>query len=238
MRDFTYQEMFASEANHFWFVGKRLFIAKILRNFQGHTKSILDVGCGTGGTSVFLKRWGQVTGVEKSRTAYQLARKRGLTVKLGSANRLPLAADTFDLVTIFDVLYHEGVREVDALKEAYRVLKPGGLLLVTDSAVPWVFGPHDISMDAKCRYTKTQLASYIRNAGFDIRCARYIFAGIFPFFLISRLLAQIRGAPAHLPTPHPIIHAFFIKILTIESWVFPLVPLPIGSSLIILARKP
>ena len=71
MQTHTYKEMYALEDTHFWFVGKRLFIQKALKNLPKKQNRILDVGIGTGGTTSFLLRYGTVIGLEEQSQAIQ-----------------------------------------------------------------------------------------------------------------------------------------------------------------------
>ena len=91
---------------------------------------LLDVGCGYG---FFLgkarERGWSVHGVEPCVHARDYALKTGLQVDLGGLLEQKYPDGSFTVVTMFYVLEH--VREpLSYLKEAYRILKPGGLLLV------------------------------------------------------------------------------------------------------------
>src|SRR3982750_3230275 len=86
---------------------------------------ILDAGCGTGGTTVELQRYGDVVGIDLAWEALEPARGRGLTeLARASIERLPFANASFDAATSFEVIYHLGVAsDVSALIEIRRVLK-------------------------------------------------------------------------------------------------------------------
>lgn len=97
---------------------------------------ILDVGCGTGNLSLELARLGvRVTGIDVSEPMLAKARykaeREGLPVKFyrADARKLPFNDGTFDAVVSLTALeFVPDLRE--ALEEAYRVLKPGGRLVV------------------------------------------------------------------------------------------------------------
>lgn len=220
------------EETHFWFVGKRLFIQQALESLPRKTLTILDVGAGTGGTSVLLSRFGRVTCLEKKSAAIAYAKKRGVRIKKGTANKLPFGENTFDLVTFFDVLYHKGIDETKALKEAHRILKPGGTLCVTDCALPMLWSDHDVAMEAKYRYTKQQLSGFVDRSGFRIQRCHYIFTSLFPLFILRRFFGKHK-----ITKPSSHINALLIDLLRLEASLPLWLPKPLGSSILILATK-
>ncbi len=237
MKPFTYQEMFLNEDTYFWFVGKQAFIRSALSGFHKKTPQILDIGCGTGGTTKFLSKWGDVMAIEKNKRAASFARQRGLNVIHASANKIPFKDAAFDLVTIFDVLYHKGIDEKAVLSEVYRVLKPGGMLIVTDCAMPSLWSRHDQIMDAKYRYTKESLMKFIRDAGFTIRHAQYMFALLYPLTLLSRISTIHSTNKVSLPHIPSFFNVCLTKLLVLEASLFPFHhPFP-GSSIIVSAYK-
>jgi ubiquinone/menaquinone biosynthesis C-methylase UbiE len=109
-------------------------IASALLNPETH---VLDIGCGTGNYAAALQAATgcRVSGIDPA--ANMLDRARGAAVwealEQGSAERLPFADRSFDLVMSTDVIHH--VRDRNAFfREAARVLRRGGqLTTVTDS---------------------------------------------------------------------------------------------------------
>ncbi len=95
--------------------------------------SLLEVGAGTGGGLAYLgSRYPHVEaiGVDYSRVAVRSARRRGIDMRLGAADALPFSAQRFDCVLCVDSL---NTFPRDAfIREAARVLKPGGELLIGD----------------------------------------------------------------------------------------------------------
>src|SRR5262245_26386733 len=99
MDDRLIDEMFALEDRHWWFVGKRLLVAALLRDRLPHAGvRILDVGCGTGGVLAHLRSRARVAGVDRSPQALAHCRQRGLeTVACAEMDRLPFAPGQFDV---------------------------------------------------------------------------------------------------------------------------------------------
>jgi SAM-dependent methyltransferase len=107
---------------------------------------VLDLGCGTGTLLVMLQREcpeAQLTGIDGDpdvlRLAAEKARSTGGTLDLRKALAvaLPFPDSTFDHVLSTLVFHHlTTIDKTRALNEAYRVLRPGGLLLVADWGQP------------------------------------------------------------------------------------------------------
>ena len=101
---------------------------------------VLDVGCGPGTITLGLaRRARRVVGLDASEAMVEQA--RGLAAEadaanvgfeVGSAYELPFDDGSFDVVYAHQVLQHLG-DPVRALRQAYRVLRPGGLVAVRDS---------------------------------------------------------------------------------------------------------
>ncbi|WP_329570481.1 SAM-dependent methyltransferase [Kitasatospora sp. NBC_01266] len=117
------------------------YLIRTLNPQAGH--HVLDIGCGTGRSALRLteQRGAKVTGVAVSKAqierANQLARSHGLTDRLvfehADAMRLPYPDETFDSAWAVESICH--MDRAKALNEAWRVLRPGGDLLVLESVL-------------------------------------------------------------------------------------------------------
>src|SRR5262249_54711562 len=98
-------------------------------------------------------------------------RQRGAqNLAQGSATDLPFADESFDLVTSFDVLVQipgEGADE-QAMREIFRVLKPGGIAFVRCAAYEWMKSGHDAALGTARRYDLRELGEKLRQAGLDV----------------------------------------------------------------------
>jgi ubiquinone/menaquinone biosynthesis C-methylase UbiE len=105
-----------------------------------HEKKILDVGCGTGGHLQRFLDYGAIStnlfGIDLMAHRIEQAKQRhpAINWQVGSAHRLPYKDANFDLVTsfvVFSSILDESLRRQIA-REIWRVLKPGGLILLHD----------------------------------------------------------------------------------------------------------
>ena len=83
--------------------------------------------------------------------------------------------------------------DVDALRELYAALEPGGRVVVFAPALPALFGPFDRRVGHLRRYTRSTLATALSRAGFDVPTAHYVNApGLLAWWLVVR---QLKGSP-------------------------------------------
>lgn len=142
MQTEDYESLAQLEAQFWWFVGMRAITATLLDPLHRELRDrcILDAGCGTGGKLEWLRRYaghGQIIGLDYVGTALQFCRQAGHeNLVQASATHLPFAEATFDLVTSFDVLAQLPGAGADeqAMREMYRVLRPGGIAFVRAAA--------------------------------------------------------------------------------------------------------
>jgi SAM-dependent methyltransferase len=239
-----------AETHHFWFRGFRAFITPVVRRAIGGREAarLLDCGCGTGANVELLRRFGHAFGFDVSDTAIQLAREHGRrTIARGSVTAAPFMGDRFDLVTSFDVLYALDDRaEHMALLEMYRLVKPGGYVLITVAALEALRGDHSVLSHEVRRYRREDLRNRVTAAGFAVRRITYAFASLFAPLLAARTWQRRRGlsreddqaATREISVPVAPVNAAVSIALQLEAAWLRWLDLPFGSSLICLAQKP
>lgn len=112
-------------------------IANYLKN--NNFKNLLDIGTGTGYLIEILskEKKAQYYGLDISEEMIKVAKSKKIpnsTFIVGTANNLPYKNNTFDIVTCSQSFHHYPYQE-KAMQEAYRVLKPNGLYIISDTGV-------------------------------------------------------------------------------------------------------
>ncbi|MEE4207372.1 MAG: class I SAM-dependent methyltransferase [Erythrobacter sp.] len=237
----AYHSLRDSQDRHWWFVGRRRIVAQLIRRFVRLPAGarVLEAGCGYGGNLAMLGEVGEVEAFEFDDDAR--AHAATLLRRSVAYGRLPdrvgFENENFDLIAMLDVLEHidDDVASLRALGER---LAPGGSLLLTVPAVPWLWSDHDVLHQHKRRYTRALLIERLREAGFEVAGVGYFNTLLFPLALAQRLLARILGAAAgdHSAPPEP-INGLLAAIFSLEGRLLGRLPLPIGLSLFAVARK-
>jgi SAM-dependent methyltransferase len=237
-----------AEARHFWFRGFRRFVAPLLDRATAGVRQprLLDCGCGTGSNLEWLGRYGQAFGFDLTEVGLRIGRDCGRTrLARASVDAVPFPTAAFDVVTSFDVLYSlPAAVERQAVAEMFRVLRPGGHVIVNVAAMDMLRGDHSVLSRELRRYSRTSLAALLTAGGFSIQRITYTNAVLFPPMAIVRAWQRRRGLAAEehageeITVPAAPINLALTAALYLESWWLRVGSSPFGSSLLCLARKP
>lgn len=232
--------MYEQEDTYWWFVGRRTLALRLLKRFVPSGSKLLDVGCGTGaGLSAFAENY-QTYGADFSDLALGFCQSRGIPrILRADAQKMPLAADQFDAVISLDTVEHipdDGA----AVAEIFRMLKPGGVFVINVPAYRWLWGPHDVALMHQRRYRRRDVVRLLQGAGFEVEWASYSVFFLFPLVVASRLIDRLmrREAAAELPKVSPLLNRILIRLQRLEGKIALACPLPWGSSIGAVARKP
>ena len=237
-----------AEQRHFWFRGFRFFVTPLLeRAVAGRSGlRLLDCGCGTGNNLDMLERYGHAYGFDLTASGLAFGRDAGRTrLARASIGAIPFPAAAFDIVTSFDVLYSlPDAIEQAAIREMYRVARPGASLLINVAAMEMLRGVHSVLSREVRRYSRESLARLVTDAGFRVERITYTNAVLFPPMALARAVQRARGLSAwqdanqEIRVPAAPVNLALTAALKLESLWLRAVDNPFGSSLLCLARKP
>lgn len=206
--------------------------------------AVLDAGCGTGGLILRLRgahpEW-RYSGIDFMPLACELARKRcgaGIDVREASITKLPFPDHSFDALVSADV-----VCQVDnpaaAAAEFFRVLRPGGLVVINVPAYMWMWSYHDDTVHTKHRYTRPELGTLLRDVGFQQQWATHWNALPFPMVWAKRKLFRSSHDTSDVKLWPAPIEAAFRGLMAIEhAWLRGRGRWAWGTSVFARARKP
>lgn len=239
------------EDQHFWFRARNRLILRLVKNLARELPpgfSVLEVGCGTGNVLRVLRRAcpsGTVVGLELCFEGLQHAKRRSLALLVQGDVRAYPFAKPFSLICMFDVLEHVP-NEHSTLTSLYNNLAPGGKLLLTVPAHQFLWSYFDEAAHHCRRYSLSEIRQKLSDAGFEIEFAGQFMACLFPLvWLVRKFREPLDSDPsaAHVRSVNefriiPIVNEFLTALLTIEAlWVARRRHLPLGTSLVVIARK-
>jgi SAM-dependent methyltransferase len=234
----------ASES-HFWYHGFRRFTDAVLRDVSAGRSDlrIIDCGCGVGQNMPFLEPYGRPIGFELDPQAASAARRFGRPLVRADITRIPFRDNSFDLAVSFDVMQCLDA-DMAAVREMARVVRPGGYVVVSAAALEVLRADHAEIWQEFRRYTPASLRQLAEAAGLRVERISFVFAALFPLMLAvrftQRALRPFRSEPSHaeMGTPWAPINTALMALLDAEAALSRYVPMPVGSSLILVAQKP
>lgn len=237
------------EDSSFWCRSRnRLLKALLLKYCANRTKTrFLEVGCGTG----YLLRdlagepGFEVTGSEIYLKGLQHARDklRGVELVQFDARAIPFREE-YDAIGAFDVIEHIDDDEA-VMASSYHALRDGGYFVVTVPQYQFLWSSLDDLVRHKRRYGRREMLTKLRNHGFEVVFVSSFVCALFPLMLVSRIFdrgtVSDTNRKAELKRRVAMPHALnwlFDKIMRIdEALIMWDVALPVGGSLLVVARK-
>jgi len=233
------------EDAHWWFASRRAIVDRIIARLSlPPDAAILEPGCGAGGNFPMLARRGRLFAFDADESAIGFAQSRGRAqVARGFLpEAIPFGHQCFDLIVMTDVLEHLD-DPACTLRALHARARPGGWLLMTVPALPWLWGDHDVTHHHRRRYRACELRMLVSAAGFDVRYLSYYNFLLFPLIagvrIWQRWSASDRdgaGGRHDLAMPPAPINSLLQRIFSSERFIVGTARIPFGVSLIVLAR--
>jgi hypothetical protein len=126
------------------------------------------------------------------------------------------------------------------------VLEPGGVLVLTVPAHPFLFDEMDEIAHHRRRYRRQELRDKLERAGLQTQFLSHFMATLVPMLVVLRWLGRRlrRGRQAVMErrgaelSVVPVLNGLLRTILRLERYWLRMLPLPFGSSLVAVARRP
>lgn len=245
METSEYANLCAVEAEHWYYAGKRDIVRWWLRCHgpPRREQTLLDCGAGTGRFAAEMAAECQVLVLDDHEEALRLLRERFRPEQILSLSgeAIPLAAGSIDYVTALDVLEH--VADDAAVVRGFaRVLKPGGLAVVTVPASMALWSDWDVTLHHHRRYDRRGLEQLFGSGEWEILHAAYTNPLAYPLVWLvrrGRSWWKRRSSALTLRTedrvPPRIVNAF-LRWLFVRPACGDVCP-PFGVSLLLVARR-
>jgi SAM-dependent methyltransferase len=241
--DYTYDEMAAAEARHFWFVSRSRLIVWALHRYFPQARTLLEVGCGTGGVAsairaAFPRLEMTATEVLVRGLAFATRKLPGVSLLQMDAHRIPFDAE-FDVIAAFDVIEHiDDDRGV--LRAMYEGIAPGGGVVLTVPQHQALWSPIDDFGCHRRRYSRRELQDKLRDAGFTVVRMTSFLSLLLPLLFAARW--RLRSFDPEVDSElrvSPVLNGLLTGICSVErigirmgvSW-------PAGGSLLAVAVRP
>lgn len=226
---------------HWWFQGRQRILETVLGREIPTRKPIklASVGCGPAEglrwLEPFVGKGGKVVGIDLEPLHARIL-PPAIEYIIGSLESAPVADGSFDVVLALDVLEHLD-HDSKGLKEAARMVRPGGLLLVTVPALPSLWGSQDVVSHHRRRYTKRTLLDVYDRSGLPSPRVTYFNTFLFPLAAgvrwTRRALGTADRARSDFDDAQPgLVNDLLESVFAAERRVIPHVNFPIGVSLL------
>ena len=235
-----YANLDRMEATHWYYAGKRVIVRHWLEQAgpPRPEQLLLDCGAGTGRFAQEMEPFCRVMVLDDHAEALQMLRARFRADQILSlaGDQVPLPAGSLDYVTALDVLEHTPDDRAVVAGFA-RLLKPGGVALVTVPASMALWSDWDVALHHYRRYSRPQLRALFPAAEWELLHVNYTNVVVFPVVWVIRKWRKFfpSSARGEDVEPAPWLNRLLQRVFVgLARWR---TPLPFGVSLILVARR-
>ncbi len=234
-----------AQTGHFWYDARHQLVATCVDKFFPDATTFHEAGCGTGGMLIHLSEKTsrlQLSGSDPFLVGLREARERGLdnSVDLYHSDVASLPSESkFDIVGAFDVIEHLD-DDRDFLSGLSTVLCPGGGLMLTAPQHQFMWSTWDEANHHKRRYERGGLARLVEESGFNVMFSSSFVTFLLPVAFIRRLASKNNGSSVTSEFKiSRFANAVAKCVMTLEiGMIFRGISMPVGTSCLVIARKP
>lgn len=228
-------ELIELEDAYWWHIAKRQLVLDLLARHAPPPGRLIEGGIGSARNLVeFRARGYDVAGLDIMPAAVQHAHERGLTDVREHDLTLPwpFATASADVVVLLDVLEHLP-DPVGTLRHIHKVLRPGGRVILTVPAHPWLYGDWDAALGHFRRYRPAELRQHVRESGLHVERLSYWNGFTFPAAVAVRSFEKMfpQHRSAEFPRVSPLVNRGLLTAASLERWWLRHLPNACGLSL-------
>ncbi|HNQ24716.1 MAG TPA: class I SAM-dependent methyltransferase [Phycisphaerae bacterium] len=246
MNPAEYAKLEEVDRRHWFYRGKRGIVRHWIEIFHPLSQDdlLIDAGCGTGALLAEMGGMCRILGLDDHDESIALTRPKierfGGNVIKTPLHHVELEDGCATVVTLLDVLEHID-DDAGALTEMIRLVRPGGLIIITVPALMMLWSDWDVALHHRRRYSKPQLLRLIRRAEVEVLRCVYINSLVLPVVYAVRTWRRLRPLPPGAPRaedkiPRPALNTLLFHALVqpaIRRWCKP----PLGVSLMAVLRR-
>jgi ubiquinone/menaquinone biosynthesis C-methylase UbiE len=238
-----YENLDRVEAQHWYYAGKRELVRRWIHRVSPPRADavLLDCGAGTGRFAQEMAADCRVLVLDDHEEALRMLRARFRPEQILSlaGDRVPLPDASLDYVTALDVLEHTP-DDAAVVRGFHRLLRPGGLAVVTVPASMALWSDWDVGLHHFRRYARPQLRALFPDAEWDVVQVNYTNVPVYPLVWLARrwrgwFPAEKNAARAEDQVPAGWLNALLRAQLVGLAMLR--VPWPFGVSLLLVAKK-
>ncbi len=237
MQEGAYKTLEALEGS-WWHAGRVFALRAALRRLRRTVPvpqrgRVLDMGAGYGGMFSFLSTFGTVDALEPYPDARRACDARGYEAVYATADAIPVGS-AYDVVGAFDVVEHT---EDDAafVRTMHEHLTPGGVLLITVPAFPFLWSKHDEAHMHYRRYTVRTLRQLVTNAGFSVHYTKYWNVTLFAPAAVLRVFNVSGEGTLH--RPGGALDRTLRAVQYYDAYIFAHLPPLAGTGIVLVATR-
>jgi SAM-dependent methyltransferase len=241
-----YANLAMVEREHWYYAGKREVVRRWLKRVArlGPEQTLLDYGAGTGLFAQEMEPFCRVYVLDDHEEALRLLRRRFRPeqVLTLAGDALPLPDASLDYVTALDVLEHVP-DDAAVVRGFHRLLKPGGLAVVTVPASMALWSDWDVALHHYRRYDRARLSALFPCDAWELVHVNYTNVLVYPAVWAVRKWRALRrrlGAPALVSRTEDRLPPRWLNALLRQLFVGlakTRLPFPFGVSLLLVARR-
>ena len=241
-----YDNLARVERDHWYYAGKRRLVRAGIERVRppAPTDVLLDCGAGTGLFAEEMAAQCRVLVLDDHEESLRLLRQRFRPEQVFclAGDAVPLPSQSIEYVTALDVLEHVA-DDAGAVREFARLVKPGGLAVVTVPASMALWSEWDVTLHHHRRYDRDRLRALFAGDAWEIVHVNYTNVLVYPGVWAVRKLRQLRrslglGYPTartedRMPPRwlNTLLRTSFVGLADVR------LPFPIGVSLVLIARR-